>query len=201
MPPQSFRQVGFTVAGLFPDWLGSEAQMFVRYHVRRGWATLVVHSVLLGSYLAVMGWVFRPYIEAGPAVLLRGADGGGGGNTGEGGGGRGSAAAAAAVVVFWLASVAAVAMACVAVAWRRNEFQGHPLVKELDLYPGGWQESAMQIDIDHARMDKIVVCRVAAGCPPSSSSPSPPSSSPSPNPHPLPLPFGAGLPGPPGPPG
>jgi len=45
-PPTEFVSAGLTVKDVFANWLGSENEFFIQYHIRRSVATLLLHSTL-----------------------------------------------------------------------------------------------------------------------------------------------------------
>lgn len=45
-PPTEFVSAGLTVKDIFANWLGSENEFFIQYHIRRSVITLLVHSML-----------------------------------------------------------------------------------------------------------------------------------------------------------
>ena len=98
---------GLTVADLFSSWLGSEDVQFVDYHVRRTFATVIVHSLLpLGFFaglLVVQGYrVLLALLNSPPWVAVF--------------------ALSILFPVFQLARVW---------SWRRNFWENHPLMKSL----------------------------------------------------------------------
>lgn len=51
-PPTEFVSAGLTIKEIFSNWLGSENEFFVQYHIKRSVITLFVHSVLpCGKYI------------------------------------------------------------------------------------------------------------------------------------------------------
>lgn len=45
-PPVEFVSTGLTIKTIFANWLGSETESFINYHIRRSVLTLFVHSLL-----------------------------------------------------------------------------------------------------------------------------------------------------------
>jgi len=45
-PPTEFVSAGLTIKDVFANWLGSENEFFIQYHIRRSVATLLLHSAL-----------------------------------------------------------------------------------------------------------------------------------------------------------
>ena len=45
-PPIEFVSAGITIKDIFGNWLGSENEFFIQYHIKRSIATLFVHSML-----------------------------------------------------------------------------------------------------------------------------------------------------------
>lgn len=51
-PPTEFVSAGLTIKDIFSNWLGSENEFFVQYHIKRSIITLFIHSMLpFGKYI------------------------------------------------------------------------------------------------------------------------------------------------------
>lgn len=50
-PPTEFVSAGLTIKNIFGNWLGSENEFFIQYHIKRSVITLFIHCMLpFGEY-------------------------------------------------------------------------------------------------------------------------------------------------------
>ncbi|XP_024889457.1 E3 ubiquitin-protein ligase TM129-like isoform X1 [Temnothorax curvispinosus] len=137
-PPTEFVSAGLTVKDVFANWLGSENEFFVQYHIRRSVATLLLHSALPLGY--VLGLLFFDHIDAeklllndgnylGPLIVL----------------------CATIVPLYTLNKV---------FEWSVNNWATHPIAKNLSVYGNNntpWTSVASDINTEYRRIDKIVI--------------------------------------------
>lgn len=65
-PPTEFVSAGLTIKDIFSNWLGSENEFFVQYHIKRSIITLFIHSMLpFGKYIYFFSYskYFLYYVE------------------------------------------------------------------------------------------------------------------------------------------
>jgi hypothetical protein len=127
MPPKPFVAMGWTVQGICADWLGNEGLNFVSYHVRRAYATLIAHALVLVGYCVGLGYIFSKQLggvcrsdDVGAAVL------------------RLESTLLVGGAVWCAALMVSAAMIMVAISWRLQGWRRHPIVRALDTYPHGW---------------------------------------------------------------
>uniref|UniRef100_A0A8C4QWG8 Transmembrane protein 129, E3 ubiquitin protein ligase n=1 Tax=Eptatretus burgeri TaxID=7764 RepID=A0A8C4QWG8_EPTBU len=135
LTPTEFRSAGITVHGLLAGFLGSEDLDFVRFHMRRTAAALLLHSFLPFFYYLGLG-VAAPHknlFSTLPDTFVW---------------------RAFLAVAFGLPIWAAL----VGLAWRRNSWDGHPLAHSLEIQApagAGWRAAALLLNTEFCRIDKF----------------------------------------------
>jgi len=134
-PPSAFVSAGLTVTSLCTPILGSEDLYFIRYHIRRTSATLIIHSFLpLGFYF----WLF--ILEDRQALnLLKNPTW---------------------LIFFWGSLLLPLVTMFRVFLWKLNDWQSHPLAKSLKKYALNerqWTEVAFEIEAEFRRIDKVSI--------------------------------------------
>uniref|UniRef100_A0A6I8NNK6 Transmembrane protein 129, E3 ubiquitin ligase n=1 Tax=Ornithorhynchus anatinus TaxID=9258 RepID=A0A6I8NNK6_ORNAN len=134
-PPSEVQGAGLTVQNLLSAWLGSQDRDFVRYHIRRTTATLLLHALLpLGYYIGMCFAAPEKQLHR----LVHLPDG---------------------WRLFLMLAVAFPTIAgTLAFYWSRNKWANHPLARTIALFalpPNGWQSVATSINTEFRRIDKF----------------------------------------------
>ncbi|PSN53019.1 E3 ubiquitin-protein ligase TM129 [Blattella germanica] len=136
-PPNEFMSAGLTIQSLFSNWLGSENEVFIQYHIRRILVTIICHSLLPLGYL--VGLCFFGYEN--PLKFFE--------QTG----------------ILWQVFVcsAMIIPLCVLYfvwSWWQDNWESHPVSKTLSKFCNRnerWMSVASQINIEFRRIDKICI--------------------------------------------
>ncbi|KAI4486165.1 hypothetical protein M0802_012484, partial [Mischocyttarus mexicanus] len=137
-PPVEFVSAGLTIKSLFANWLGSETESFVKYHIKRSVLTLFIHSLLPFGY--ILGFTLFDHIDANKVQLFYQSP-------------------------LWL-SIVIITITGPAYAlytifkWSKNDWKMHPIVQNLLIYTdnnANWKTVASEIDIEYRRIDKILI--------------------------------------------
>lgn len=128
---------GFTIENLFSNYLGSEAILFVQYHINRSCLALLIHSVIPLVYFVIY-YLYFDNMRFGEFVLLR---------------------------YFWmflttLAVVLPFAVMCLIFYYKRNNWNNHPIPQILKKYCNSadqaWTVVASEINNEYRRNEKVV---------------------------------------------
>eukprot|EP01135_Chromosphaera_perkinsii_P006073 Nk52_evm4s390 gene=Nk52_evmTU4s390 len=133
--------MGFTVQYIFRDYLGSEKTDFVWYHIRRTTLTVVIHSLLIGFYCALLCSSYVYWIESYMyGQLLWNQD-------------KSSPVFYASLCVLILC----IAWFMKAVYWCGNNFERHPVSSWLGHFPNEeWRSLADKVARECRQEDTVV---------------------------------------------
>ncbi|KAL0118264.1 hypothetical protein PUN28_009131 [Cardiocondyla obscurior] len=138
-PPTEFVSAGLTVKDIFANWLGSENEFFVEYHIRRSVATLLLHSVLPLGY--VLGLLYFNHIDAEKLLLADGNYLG-------------------PFIVLCLVIVPLHTLTKI-FEWSAHNWATHPIMQNLSLYSMFFNNNipcvAKSINTEYRRIDKIAI--------------------------------------------
>ncbi|XP_046743391.1 E3 ubiquitin-protein ligase TM129 isoform X2 [Diprion similis] len=139
-PPTEFVSAGLTIRNIFANWLGSENEFFIQYHIKRSVITLFVHCMLPFGY--ILGLAVFGHIDLAQVLL---------GN----------------VNLFWFtittsATLVPLYVLFLIVSWALlgSNWSTHPIAKALSVYSNDnntWITVASNINIEYRRIDKIVI--------------------------------------------
>ncbi|XP_076245126.1 E3 ubiquitin-protein ligase TM129 [Calliopsis andreniformis] len=141
-PPTEFISAGLTVNSIFLNWLGSENEFFVQYHIRRSIITLFIHSILPFGY--AFGLILFGYVDT-VRILVDHEN-------------------------LWLTFLICTMFLPVytlskILIWSMNNWARHPIAKNLMIYCNNnnnnnnitWTAVASDINIEYRRIDKIII--------------------------------------------
>lgn len=156
-PPRPFVEMGVTIQGFFHSWIGSEHDHYVYHHIRRSYATVVTHALIVIVYLVLCAGFFGQQLLAPvlPRVLnpiLAGEDPKMLDVYNRRQFGRIDEVKS---LVWWLAMAGAVVAVGLAEYWRSGGWKRHPIVKELMHYNPDWHATAGRISAEFKRMDNL----------------------------------------------
>ncbi|XP_078045362.1 E3 ubiquitin-protein ligase TM129 [Augochlora pura] len=143
-PPTEFISVGLTIKDIFSNWLGSENEFFIQYHIKRSVITLFVHSMLPFGYTC--GLILFEHINIMKALL--------------------------GYHNFWLMFITCTVLLPLfawykILMWSMNNYAKHPIVQNLIIYCNNnnnvdnnnstWSAIASDINTEYRRMEKIII--------------------------------------------
>ncbi|KAF3426614.1 hypothetical protein E2986_10482 [Frieseomelitta varia] len=145
-PPTEFVLAGFTVKDIFSNWLGSENEFFVQYHIKRSVITLFVHSILPCGY--AFGLILFGHIDNISVILSH--------------------------VNLWSIFLACSILVPVytlskILIWSMNNWKKHPIAKNLAVYSNNsdnniWTTIAPDINVEYQRIDKVILTTNSITC-------------------------------------
>ncbi|XP_011059453.1 PREDICTED: E3 ubiquitin-protein ligase TM129 [Acromyrmex echinatior] len=133
-----FVSAGLTVKDVFANWLGSENEFFIQYHIRRSVATLLLHSALPLGY--VLGLFFFNHIDPGKLLLVDGNYLG--------------------PLIVLCVIIAPLYILNKVLEWSAHNWATHPIAQNLSIYNNNntpWTAVASDINTEYRRIDKIVI--------------------------------------------
>lgn len=132
-PPAEFVSAGLTIQAIFGNWLGSETESFINYHIKRSVVTLFVHSLLPFGYL--LGLILFGHVGTGKVQFIYQSP-------------------------FWLTLVILTLAGHIYILykllkWSKNNWSMHPIARNLAVYCNdntNWMSVASEINIEYRRL-------------------------------------------------
>lgn len=137
-PPTEFVSAGLTVKDIFANWLGSENEFFIQYHIKRSIVTLIVHSMLPLGY--ILGLIFFGHMSAAKLFFADGISFG--------------------LLITFCATIGPLYALNKIFEWSIHNWTTHPIAQNLAVYSNNntsWISVAADINIEYRRVDKIVI--------------------------------------------
>ncbi|KAL2746341.1 E3 ubiquitin-protein ligase TM129 [Vespula maculifrons] len=137
-PPVEFVSTGLTIKTIFANWLGSETESFINYHIRRSVITLFIHSLLPFGY--ILGLILFGHVDAQKIQLFY------------------QSPLWSILIIVTIAGPAYILYTIF--KWSENNWKMHPIVQNLSIYCDdntNWMSVASEIDIEYRRIDKILI--------------------------------------------
>ncbi|XP_006558383.1 E3 ubiquitin-protein ligase TM129 isoform X2 [Apis mellifera] len=140
-PPTEFVSAGLTIKDIFSNWLGSENEFFVQYHIKRSIITLFIHSMLPFGY--AFGLVLFGHVDVVSALLDH--------------------------VNLWSIFVTCSILMPLytlykILIWSINNWSKHPIAQNLAIYCNNnnnnrmsWTTVASDINVEYQRIDKTII--------------------------------------------
>ncbi|XP_017789571.1 PREDICTED: E3 ubiquitin-protein ligase TM129 [Habropoda laboriosa] len=142
-PPIEFVSAGLTIKDIFSNWLGSENEFFIQYHIRRSALTLFIHSMLPFGY--TFGLILFGHLDA-IEVLLGHAN---------------------LWIIFITCTVLLPSYTSYKIlTWSMNNWNKHPIAQNIAVYCNStnnnsnrisWTTVASDINIEYRRIDKTII--------------------------------------------
>ncbi|XP_015431931.1 PREDICTED: E3 ubiquitin-protein ligase TM129 [Dufourea novaeangliae] len=141
-PPTEFVSAGLTIKDIFSNWLGSENEFFIQYHIRRSIITLFTHSILPFGY--AVGLILFGHVET--IILLLGCHN--------------------LWLIFFTCTILLPLYTLYKIlVWSMNNWIKHPIVQNLTIYCNSnnndnnmtWTTVASDINIEYRSIGKIVM--------------------------------------------